>query len=114
MKFNPLWDARDRAVIAEDLDAFGGVAFTYYEAGYNRGVSVFDADGTEVMAVAPGTIYYALGRSRPGSVYLESHGGHVFRTSRSGKGGGQAKPEPTLLPLCRTCWLHHGEGDCDR
>lgn len=88
MKFNPLWNDSDRAVLVEDLETFGGAEFVFSQAGWNRSVRVLDADGTELMAVAPGTIYYAGGRSRPGSVSSESRAGHVFRTSRWGKGGG--------------------------
>ncbi|WP_183093209.1 hypothetical protein [Nocardioides stalactiti] len=114
IKFNPLWNSRDREVIDEDIDAFGGVKFEYYQSGYNRGVNVLDEAGTVLMSVAPGTIYYADGRTRPGSVYLESHGGHVYKTSRAGSGGGSAKPEPSRHPVCQSCWMEHPEGECDR
>lgn len=114
LKFNPLWDGADRAVVAEDLDTFDAVRFQFAQSGYNRHVRVFNSDDEEVMAISPGTIYYGGGRSRPGSIHSDSHNGQVFRTSRWGSGGGQAKPEPALLPLCQTCWLHHAEGECDR
>lgn len=119
LKFNPLWDDRDRAVIEEYVERWGGVRFQYAQSGYNRCVLVFDAEDNELMAVAPGTIYYPPGVTRPGSEDHSSRGhkGHVFKTSRHGRGGGQSKPErdPTGgHPLCMRCFMHHAEGACDR
>lgn len=117
LSFNPLWDDRDRDHIAGDLDALGGVTFTYSQSGWNRCVVVCDAGGNEVMSVAPGTIYYKAGITRPGSEYQEAHNAHVWRTSRNGKGGGQSKAEPDPtggFPQCMACFMHHREGECDR
>ncbi|KAA1419192.1 hypothetical protein F0U44_12125 [Nocardioides humilatus] len=111
LKFNPLWDSRDRGVIAEDIDTFGGMAFQYYEAGYNRGVNVLNAAEEVLFSVSPGTIYYGGGRSRPGSVYLGSHGGHVYRTSRAGSGGG--KPPQATGDVCTRCFQQMSlTGEC--
>ncbi|HWJ10016.1 MAG TPA: hypothetical protein VNS46_11595 [Nocardioides sp.] len=117
LKFNSMWNDRDREHIAADVEALGGVSFTYADSGWNRSVVVRDADGTEVMAVAPGLIYYGAGITRPGSEHMESHGGHVWRTSRNGKGSGQSKtaPDPTgRNAMCDVCFLHHPAGECDR
>lgn len=114
MKFNPLWNGSDRAVLTEDLDTFGAVAFTYVVSGFNRYVRVLDASGAHVMDVSPGTFYYKGGHDRAGSEpYLESNEGRVYRTSRAGAGGGVATPEPDYGPRCDTCGLHH-RGECDR
>jgi hypothetical protein len=117
LKFDSMWSDRDRDHIAEDIEALGGVTFTYANKGWDRSVVVRTADGTEVMTVAAGLIYYGTGITRPGSEHMESHGGHVWRTSRNGKGSGQSKtaPDPTGgNAMCDDCFLHHPEGECDR
>ena len=80
MEFNPLWNNRNRVVITDDLDLFGGVEFTYVVSGYNCSVGVFD-ECVEAMAVLPARSTTEAG-ARPGSVSSESHAEHVFRTCR--------------------------------
>lgn len=117
LKFDSLWNDRDRDHIAADVEALGGATFTYAHNGWNHSVIVRDADGSEVMAVAAGLVHYGAGITRPDSEHMASHGGHVWRTSRNGKTGGQSKtaPDPTGgHAMCDDCFLHHPAGECDR
>lgn len=117
LAFDSLWNDRDRTHIADDVEELGGVTFTYAHSGWDRSVIVRGADGSEVMAVASGLVYYGADITRPGSEFMASHGGHVWRTSRNGKTGGQSKtaPDPTGgNAMCDQCFLHHPVGECDR
>jgi hypothetical protein len=117
LKFNERWDSTDRVVLEENVDRFGGVTFESVESGYNHYVAVHDAEGTLLMDVSKGTIYYKGERSRVGSVQRDlegDHTEHVYRLSTHRAGGGQAEPEPDYGPLCTACFLHHAPGECDR
>lgn len=117
LKFDSLWNDRDRDHIAADVEAVAGATFTYAHNGWSSSVIVRDADGSEVMAVAAGLVHYGAGITRPDSEHVASYGGHVWRTSRNGKTGGQSKtaPDPTGgHAMCDDCFLHHPAGECDR
>jgi hypothetical protein len=115
LKFNPRWARADIAVLEEDLDTFGGVTFEHVVSGYNVYISVYDADGSLLMDVSRGTMYYANGRTRPGSMpRTPGSVDHTYKLSTHRAGGGEARPELALQPLCSNCFLHHPEGNCDR
>lgn len=116
-KFNPRWNDKDKAILEEDLEQFGGVSFEHSASGYPH-VWVMDAKGDLLMHVAKGTVYYQGGRTRSGSVPYApdtENSDHMYRLSTHQAGGGPGAPEPEPLhPLCGTCFLHHPEGACDR